>query len=214
MERAAFADELCRQIVADLRRFREAHPKETVYGYGLLGEPGGEPYLASVVATEEGLQRVAAKYQKLGYRYKGFVEERAATAGELATWLRWANPDDGWYFWGLPDHKRVRAALTALVDAGGLGGEEFEEFCTDVLASLQTVPEWREEMTRGLVVLGFTYGSDPRDFLRTATRANPYPVVRRLWREQWKASELRPRLVPSGARAAELDSAAPDRSGK
>jgi hypothetical protein len=197
MDRIAFADELRRQIVADLRRFREAHPDETPYGYGLLGGQPGEPYLASVVATEEGLQRVAAKYQKLGYRYRLFTEERPATVAELAAWLRWANPDDGWHYWGLPDHKRVQAALAALTDAGGLGpdGEEFEEFCTDVLGSLPTVPEWREQMAGGQVIVGFTYGSDPRDFLRTATRANPYPVVRRLWREQWKASELRPRLV-------------------
>jgi hypothetical protein len=200
MDRGAFADELHLQIVADLRRFRDAHPDETPYGYGLLGGQPGAPYLASVVATEEGLRRVAAKYVERGYRYKGFMEERPATARELAALLRWANPADGWYEWGLPDHKRIQQALVALIDSGGLGerGDEFEEFCMDVLGSLQTVPEWRAEMARGPVIVGFTYGSDRRDFLRTATRANPYSLVQRLWREEWKASELRPRLMAPG----------------
>jgi hypothetical protein len=196
MDRVAFAAELCREVVADLRKFQETHPDETPYGYALIGGQPGSPYLGSAIATEEGLRRVAAKYVAAGYRYKGFREEKPATAGELAGWLRWANPDDGWYYWGLPDHKTVQRALVALIDAGGLGedGDEFEEFCTEVLGSLQTVPEWREAMGRGLVVVGFTYGSDPRDFLRTATRVNPYPIVRRLWREQWAADELAPRL--------------------
>jgi hypothetical protein len=176
-------------------------PQDSYSWLTVLGGQSGAPYLASVVASEEGLQRVAAKYQTNGYRYKGFREERPATNVELAAWLRWANPDDGWYYWGLPDHKRIQEALVALIDAGwlGPGGEEFEEFCTDVLGSLQTVPEWQTEMAEGQVVVGFTYGSDPQDFLRTATRANPYPVVLRLWSETWRANELCPRLAGPGA---------------
>jgi hypothetical protein len=194
MDLVAFADELRRQIVADMRRFRAAHPEETPYAYALLG--GQSPSLGSVVATEEGLQRVAAKYVKLGWRYGNVVEPTPLTAELLAAWLRWANPDDGWYFWGLPDHEQVQAALAALIGAGGLGrgGAELEEFSTGVLASLQDMPEWREEMARGTVIVGFTHGEDPRDFLRTATRANPYPVVRRLWAETWKAEEVGRRI--------------------
>ena len=33
------------------------------------------------------------------------------------------------------------------------------------------------------LILGFTYGEDPRDFLRSATRANSYPFVMQLWHE-------------------------------
>ncbi len=44
------------------------------------------------------------------------------------------------------------------------------------------------------IVVGFTHGSDPRDFLRTATRANTYPVVRRLWAEWWQKDEVEPRI--------------------
>jgi hypothetical protein len=195
VDRAKFAEELRREIVAGLRAFREQHAAETPYAYALLGGTGAD-YLGTAIATEEGLRRVAAKYAKLGYRYVLLTSERPATGAELAAWLRWANPDDGWYMGGLPEHKRVQEELCALVEAGDLGedGGDFEEFCTDVLASLQDMPAWQEELARGEVIVGFTYGSDPRDFLRTATRANPYPIMRRLWAETWKADELQSRI--------------------
>jgi hypothetical protein len=197
MDRIAFGDALRRQVVADLRLFRAEHPGETVYAYGLLGGLAA-PAVGSVVATEEGLQRVAAQYRQRGYRYRLFGEVRRAAVGELAVWLRWANPDDGWYFRGLPGWDRVQAGLVELVEQGGLGerGEEFEEFCTDVLASLRDAPSWQDEMARGPVIVGLTYGEDPRDFLRTATRANPYPLVKQLWAETWNAEELRSRIIP------------------
>jgi hypothetical protein len=79
-----------------------------------------------------------------------------------------------------PEHFNVLPALAQLVEARafGEGAEEFEQFCTDVLASLQKETAWQP--WSGCVVVGFTYGEDPRDFHRTATRANPYPLVRRL----------------------------------
>jgi hypothetical protein len=200
VDRASFADELRRDIVAGLRAFREEHADQTPYAYALLGGTAAD-YLGCAIATEEGLRRVAARYAGRGYRYVLLGSERPATCEELAAWLRWANPDDGWHIGGLPQHKRVQQELGALVKAHGLGedGADFEEFCTDVLASLQDMPAWQEEMARGRVIVGFTYGSDPRDFLRTATRANPYPVVRRLWTETWKAGELRSRIkAPQG----------------
>jgi hypothetical protein len=197
---AKFAEELRQGIVVSLRAFREQHPTETPYAYALLGGQVAN-YLGMVIATEEGLQRVAAKYAKLGYRYNLFDEgifdeDRPATIEELTVWLRWANPDDGWHLGELPNSKRVQKALDLFGKAGRFGqdGEDFEEFCTNVLASLQDMPAWRAEMARAQVVVGFTYGSDPRDFLRTATRANPYPVVRCLWRQTWEADELQPRI--------------------
>jgi hypothetical protein len=202
MNRAEFAEGLRSQIVAALRAFREEHRDETPYGFALLGGQSGEPYLGTAIATEEGNRRVGARYQKLGYRHvllensPRLKEERSATVEELATWLRWANPDDGWHYGGLPDHKRIQEELCALIEAGGLGekGEDFEEFCTEVLASLHGMPAWQEEMARGLVIVGFTYGEDPDDFLRTATRANPWSVVNRLWAERWRARELGGRI--------------------
>ena len=195
MDRSKFAAALRQGIVDGLREFCEQHSAETLYGYALLGQTSGD-YLGCAFATEEGLRQVAARYAKLGYRYVLFKSERLASTEELATWLRWANPDDGWYFDELPEHDRVQTELHALVEAGELGdgGADLEEFCTDVLASLQNVPAWQEEMARAQVVVGFTYGQDPRDFLRTATRANPYSVVKRLWSEMWAVEEIGSRI--------------------
>jgi hypothetical protein len=92
----------------------------------------------------------------------------------------------------------VPAAMRQLLDAGEFGedGEGFEEFCTGVLAPLNDLLGWREltRLTGAPVVVGFTYGEDPRDFLRTVTRANPYPLVRRLWGEYWQADEFNPKI--------------------
>jgi hypothetical protein len=198
VSRSKFARMLRQGIVAGLRAFRQQHTDETPYAFALLGGTGRD-HLGCAVATEEGLLRVAAKYHKRGYRHVLLRSERPATCEELADWLRWANPDDGCHIGGLPEHERVQDELCALVEAGGLGedGVAFEEFCTDVLASLQDMPAWQREMTKGRVVVGFTYGSNPRDFLRTATRANPFRVVSQLWRETWRAQELGSRLRSS-----------------
>ena len=40
------------------------------------------------------------------------------------------------------------------------------------------------------VIVGLTYGDDPRVFLRTATRSNPYRTVLRLWDEHWQSEEM------------------------
>jgi hypothetical protein len=197
VDRTTFAETLRRGIVAALRAFREQHPSETPYAFALLGGTGVIA-VGYAIATEEGLRRAADRYVQRGYRYVLFHSERPATREELATWLRWANPDDGWHIGDLPDYPGIQDELDALVRAGGLGerGRDFEEFCTDVLASLRDLPVWQEQTARGQVIVGFTYGEDPRDFLRTATRANPYPVVRRLWAETWRADELRSRIRP------------------
>lgn len=81
--------------------------------------------------------------------------------------------------------------LTNLVEGGafGEGAEELEEFCTDVLLGLQSDADWLA-VADERVVVGVTFGSDPRDFLRTATRANRYGVVRKLWAEHWRGEEL------------------------
>jgi hypothetical protein len=160
----------------------------------------GSDYLIYALATEEGLRRVAAEYDRLGYRYQGEDWEEFDNREKLALWLRWANPDDGWHFGDFPKRFRVQPQLEELVRSGGLGdnGKDFEEFCTEVLASLQGLPAWREQTAGGPVVVGFTYGEDPRDFLRTATRANPYPLVRRMWEEQRQADELNQRIKPPG----------------
>jgi hypothetical protein len=154
-------------------------------------------YLGYAIATEAGLRKVAAHYVARGYRYLGWEHERYDNQEKLATWLRWANPDDGWEYGDFPEVLGVKETLKRLVDSGTLTGDDadFEGFCTDMLASLLQVSKWQPWANQ--VFVGFTYGSDPRDFLRTATRANPYPLVLKLWAEYWKGEDISPRILAS-----------------
>jgi hypothetical protein len=202
MSRLSFADTLRQAILAGFDEFCCRHPSEDPYAFALVGDPTGD-YLGYAVATEQGLLRVASDYERRGYRYQGYDGEQFDNREKLMVWLRWANPDDGWTYGEFPERFDVQRAILQLFESGeiGGGGEEFEELCTEILSSLQDL------LSRGhpsasnserSIVIGFTYGTDPRDFLLTATRANPYPLVRRLWAEAWKAEEISPRIQRIG----------------
>ncbi len=198
MNRSLFADALRQAILAAIDEFRQQYPSETPYGFALVGDPGGA-YLGYAIPTEEGLRRVAEEYERLGFRYKAFRRQKVNNCEKLRIWVRWANPDDGWIYGDFPERFGIQAALHQLVESGELGenADGFEEFCTEILASLQDLPGWGERSvpTSGPpIVVGFTWGEDPRDFLRTATRANPYHLVRRLWFETWQADEIDSRI--------------------
>jgi hypothetical protein len=194
-ELAAFAHDLEQAILGAWTEFRRENPAETPYGLALIGGQVGN-YLGCAVATEEGLRRIAAEYDQHGYRYFGNECERFDNLEKLAVWLRWANPDDGWFYRDFPERFQIQNKLRQAVKSGELGknAEGLEEFCTDVLAALEKSPGWRDQVGLGKVVSGFTYGEDPRDFIRTATRANAYPTVLRLWEERWQAEELDGRI--------------------
>jgi hypothetical protein len=119
---------------------------------------------------------------------------------QLRLWLRWANPDDGWAYGEFAERFEVRRALQQLLESGEIG-EGCEELFIEILSSLQDRLS-RGEPTGSIserpIVVGFTYGTDPRDFLLTAIRANPYPLVRRLWAEAWQAEEISPRIQRIG----------------
>jgi hypothetical protein len=190
LSRSAFAEVLQRAVVGALGEFRSQTPSETPYALAvMLGQCGD--YLGYAVATEEGLQRVAAQHAANGYRYQGEKWEEFDNLERLATWLRWSNPDDGWCCGDFAERHGVAPLLASLVESGEFGADgELEEFCTDVLARLQSDREWLALDASGSIVIGVTSGSDPRDFLRTATRANAYGTVRRLWEEHWRGEEL------------------------
>ncbi|WP_165068841.1 DUF4303 domain-containing protein [Paludisphaera rhizosphaerae] len=198
MDRSTFAQTLQRAIVEEFRDFRQRYPDETPYAFALiLGQVGN--WLGYSVATEQGLRRVAADYYVKGYRYQGHAWEAFDDLEKLSAWLRWANPDDGWLLGEFPDSSGVAGALAFLVESGAFGedAEELEELCTDVLAALQTDADWYSVTSGGRVIVGVTYGEDPRDYLRTATRANSFNAVRRLWSEQWLCEQLSARIQPS-----------------
>lgn len=191
MENSGFAERLRQAIIAAMRTFHEEHKDETPYAFAIvLGQVGG--YLGFAIPTEEGLQKVAAEYKRMGYHYQPFEWEVDDQLDRLATWLRWANPDDGWNYGDFAERFHVAEHLKALVDSGAFGEDaaDLEEFCTDVLASLQTDDDWQKLQANSPVIVGLTYGDDPSVFLRTATRSNPYHMVLRLWDEHWQSEEM------------------------
>jgi hypothetical protein len=196
LDRAAFAHRLLHAVIGSLAEFRRQIPDESPYAFALiLGQCGN--YLGYAVATEEGLRRVASNYAAMGYRYRGREWEKFDNQERLAAWLRWANPDDGWRYGDFPETFEIADALTLLVQAGAFGvdAEELEEFCTNVLAELRSDTAWLGVLSGVRVVVGVTSGEDPRDFLRTATRANEYRSVRQLWAEYWRGEQLNARIM-------------------
>jgi hypothetical protein len=192
MDRSAFATLLHDAILGAIQEFRQEKPQEAPYGFAIIEGQRGD-YLGYAVATEEGLRRVAARYESSGWRYQPPWDwENFDNCEKLAIHFRWANPDDGWYYGDFPERFNVQQHLKSLVEADAFGenAENLEEFCTDVLASLQADGCWRSLQATCPVVVGVTSGEDPRDFIRTATRCNPYRLVRRLWEEQWEADDL------------------------
>jgi hypothetical protein len=185
---------VCERLIIAMHDFRNDRSRETPYAFALIGGQSRD-YVGYAVATEEGLRRVTESYFAMGYRSGDAGDsdiDMDDQYQDLAAWVRWANPDDGWYQHPLPGSGELGALMRTLVFADGFddNGYSFEEFSVDVIARLQAEPTWRAAVGTGKVVLGFTYGEDPRDFLRSATRVNPYPIVRRLWSEVWRGESL------------------------
>jgi hypothetical protein len=93
-----------------------------------------------------GLLRVASQYAAKGCRYQGREWEGFdnLNLGRPATWLRWATPDDAWHYGDFPERFAVAPPLASFIESGAFGedAEELEEFCTQVLARLQSDAGW------------------------------------------------------------------------
>src|SRR5437868_6342322 len=75
-----------------LETFRREHPGERLYGLKFIVSTD-DASLIPTIATEESLTREAEKYARLGY-----AAREGDTLQTLRMYLRWANPDNGWYF--------------------------------------------------------------------------------------------------------------------
>jgi hypothetical protein len=196
LDQLAFSLILRRAIAGALSEFLRHAPDEAPYALAVITGQCGD-YLGYAVATEEGLRRVADAYFAKGYRCRKEEWEDFDDRQRLAEWLRWANSDDGWQYGDFDDDLGIPDALAHLVRGGAFGedAERLEEFCTEVLAALRSDPVWLE-LTAGMrITVGVTSGEDPRDFLRTATRANDYHTVLRLWAEFGRGEELSARIT-------------------
>lgn len=194
MNRTCFAQILHRAVLSAFIDFRHQVPDESPYALAvIMGQCGN--YLGYAIATEEGLRRIASQYCAKGYCYNGREIEEFNNLERLSTWLRWANPDDGWHYGDFSESIGLAPMLANFVTNGEFGedAEELEEFCTEVLFGLQSDANW-QNVSGGNVVVGVTFGSDPMDFLRTATRANKYGVTSRLWAEYRRGEELSSRI--------------------
>jgi hypothetical protein len=198
MNRSEFAQCLRDSIVLALKQFRENHPAERPYAFTIVG--GQVNWIGYAIATEEGLNQEAKRCFEKGYRYHGCNGEIADDLERLSIWLRWENPDAGWHYGDFENSGTLHNALATLFRHDELADEDdsFEAFCADeVLAVLTSEARWSGDADNRSIIVGFTYGSDPRDFLRTATRANPYPVVEQLWAENLHSDEIDHRIKRS-----------------
>jgi hypothetical protein len=195
MDRSTFADKLLNAVVTAVNDFYCVHGDETPYAFALIAGQAGN-YLGYAVATEEALLRTADAYAKKGYRYRGPEWQVIDNRSVLAKWLRWGNPDDGWYYEDFAEQFQVVASLGELFSSGELtdGDGCFEQFCTEVLEALNGFSAWEELSGSRDLIVGFTSGEDSYDFLRTATRVNPYSKVLTLWSQFWEAQELDRRI--------------------
>ena len=192
MNCSVFATLLENAILTELEKFARLHSADRPYAFALIGGQC-RSYLGYAIASETGLQRVAAEYDQIGYRYQGWSWENFDNCEKLAIWLRWSTPDDGWQYGDFSEP--VQKAFAQLVGSRLLGenADELEPFCTAALTSLTQEPKWHPWSS---VTVGFSYGEDPRDFLRTATRANPHAPVLKLWAESSRGEGLDRRILP------------------
>jgi hypothetical protein len=182
---------LCDATRATLHRFRAERPGEQVYAFAYVCPPEGTG-VGCAIATEQGLTAVAQKYQRKGYR-----------AGEgdpiplLREWLRWANPDEGWYYEDLDDGGRFLEELLVALESGALRGHPqwTPRLCVQALRHLDAEGAFGTGADRHHLVVGVTFGSNPKDFARFAREANPDDVWARLHAQMRRGHELAAQVV-------------------
>lgn len=179
-------------VIASFSRFVREHPTERPYGLAIITGQSCN-YLGFAVATEEGLARAAKEYAECGYCYDAHEWEDYDLEEKLRIWLRWANPDDGWYYEDFNDPDALQPFLNRFRDHDDCN-ELLESRCIDAFRVLVCGREWRELTSCSGTIIGLTEGEDPDDFLRTSTMINEYAVVKQLWMEYWQAREIDGRI--------------------
>jgi len=134
---------------------------------------GNHVHLA--IATEQRLEQCAANYSNnLDFEAK-------------KTWLRWANPDDGWYQDTFSHFETASSELAASIASGDL--EEFDDRISEILcAALNRVIESGTAVNG--VTYGITHGEDPQEFVYWATQLNSEEVKQQIASQFAESQEI------------------------
>jgi hypothetical protein len=154
---------------------------ETIYGILLEAAVEGDNVYA-VAGTEEGLSRVAQKYEeKHGYR-----AQNGDTHTFLRKMLRWGSPEDGWYArYDAPFFNRANKLLTRAREAGliKMFDGTLNELCLKALRELTRAGVFGKPKFKKRPIIGICYvGGDnsEKEFLGWAERVNSPSTLARL----------------------------------
>lgn len=178
-------------VRAVFKRFSSEHFSDEMYAFALVAPPQGD-YVFCAIATEQTLDHVAQQYAAAGYMA---ISEDTYTL--LRQELRWSNPDDGWYRYSFPEDG---AFLNELAQAFAsrhieLFDGTMEAVCIAVLKQLDLQGVFGVNKAREAIVISFTYGEDPSDFVRFAEELNPPSVIKRLKIEIAKGNAASPKIT-------------------
>lgn len=176
---AQLAKQLAIEVLSIVHQFESDHPYDQMYAFALMATAEGT-WIGVAIATEQTLETVAQSYLQKGYQ--------ATTGNTLALLhlgLRWANPDDGWYYYDLPEPSSFLEQLQAAFDAHAI--EYFDgstvNICLAALQQLDGNHTFGTGKVRENITLGFTYGEDFKDFVTFAEQLNPAAQVKRVRQE-------------------------------
>jgi hypothetical protein len=167
--RRELAAALSAETAALIATFHTPKPEERAYAFAFVAPAEGH-HIACAIATEEGLARLCGEYLA-----RGWHSTEGDSADTVRTWMRWANPDDGWH--SLRFSSALRSRWTAAFYDGpfALFDGSCERICTVALIQLRRAGAFAS--FRPPAIASFTYGSDPNDYVRFARRANPAEAV-------------------------------------
>ena len=138
-------------VIDELRRTVLNFEHEAPYAFALIqGQQCN--YLGYAVATSMALAETVQQYINSGYRYHG--TQALSDSVAIRTWLKWANPDDGWHYCDFEDNGAIREYL----DMHKGSDLSLRKGCLEQLKTVIT--------QRGIddVTLGVTCGEDPEEF--------------------------------------------------
>lgn len=162
-----------------LENFYLEHPTDNMYAFALVAPAEGTSISCSI-ATEQTLSDIAQWYALQGYEAKS-----GDTLTILRQLLRWANPDDGWYFYSFQEDEPILTELNKAFDSKiiKMFDGTTEVICIEALRQLDRDGAFGIGEIRQQITLGFTYGEDPEDFVKFAAQLNSPDTVWRTQRE-------------------------------